>query len=144
MIIAVDFDGTCVAHEYPKVGKDIGAAPVLKWLVEQGHQIILWTMRGDPKGDLKDATDWFAKNGIPLFGVNINPDQYAWAKSPKAYANIYIDDAALGCPLVTPIENGRVSDRSYVDWVRVREMLEDIFSGAGAIGATKLIGVGGD
>ena len=25
MIIAVDFDGTCVTHEYPNVGKNIGA-----------------------------------------------------------------------------------------------------------------------
>ena len=25
MIIAIDFDGTCVTHEYPKIGKDIGA-----------------------------------------------------------------------------------------------------------------------
>jgi hypothetical protein len=30
VIIAVDFDGTCVTHEYPKVGRDIGAVPVLK------------------------------------------------------------------------------------------------------------------
>ena len=39
MIIAVDFDGTCVAHEFPKVGKDIGAAPILKKLVEKGHRL---------------------------------------------------------------------------------------------------------
>lgn len=30
MIIAVDFDGTCVTHEFPYVGKEIGAAEVLK------------------------------------------------------------------------------------------------------------------
>ena len=28
--IAIDFDGTVVTHEYPKVGRDIGAVPVLK------------------------------------------------------------------------------------------------------------------
>lgn len=39
MIIAVDFDGTCVTHEFPEVGKDIGAVPVLKELVEKGMQI---------------------------------------------------------------------------------------------------------
>lgn len=43
MIIAVDFDGTCVIHEFPKVGKDIGAVPVLKKLIEKGHKIILYT-----------------------------------------------------------------------------------------------------
>jgi len=30
MIIAVDFDGTCVTHEYPFLGKDVGAVPTLK------------------------------------------------------------------------------------------------------------------
>ena len=43
MIIAVDFDGTCVTHDYPRVGKDIGSVPVLKRLVEEGHQLIIWT-----------------------------------------------------------------------------------------------------
>ena len=27
MIIAIDFDGTCVTDEFPKIGKDIGAVP---------------------------------------------------------------------------------------------------------------------
>lgn len=30
MDIAIDFDGTCVTHEYPRVGNNIGAVPVLK------------------------------------------------------------------------------------------------------------------
>lgn len=37
MIIAVDFDGTCVTHEYPKVGQDVGAVPVLKMIISMGH-----------------------------------------------------------------------------------------------------------
>jgi len=37
MKIAVDFDGTCVSHAYPEVGIDIGAIPVLKRLVSNGH-----------------------------------------------------------------------------------------------------------
>ena len=45
MIIAVDFDGTCVKHAYPKIGEDIGAIPVLKQLVNDGHQLVLNTMR---------------------------------------------------------------------------------------------------
>lgn len=40
MIIAVDFDGTCVTHEFPRVGKEIGAAEVLKELTDKGHKII--------------------------------------------------------------------------------------------------------
>lgn len=53
LAIAVDFDGTCVTHEYPDVGKDIGAIPVLKELVDKGHKLILFTMR-DGK-ELQDA-----------------------------------------------------------------------------------------
>ena len=43
--ICIDFDGTCVSHEFPEVGYDIGAAPVLKELVSNGHRLILFTMR---------------------------------------------------------------------------------------------------
>jgi hydroxymethylpyrimidine pyrophosphatase-like HAD family hydrolase len=117
LAIAVDFDGTCVTHEYPDVGNDIGAIPVLKELVSLGHDLILFTMR-DGK-ELQDAINWFKNNDIKLWGVQYNPTQRNWTKSNKCYANVYIDDAALGCPLIYP-QNG---DRPFVDWVRVREML---------------------
>jgi hypothetical protein len=58
MIIAIDFDGTCVTHEYPYIGKDIGAVPVLKELVSSGHQLILFTMRSGK--ELNDAI-WYSK-----------------------------------------------------------------------------------
>lgn len=134
MIIAVDFDGTCVTHEFPKVGKDIGAVPVLKKLVEKGHQIILYTMRSHSNGDggnidkygnsisndtLQDAIDWFKKNGIPLLGVNENPTQKRWTSSPKIFAHLYIDDAALGCPLIQT----QLSSRPYVDWEETKKLL---------------------
>lgn len=44
MYIAVDFDGTCVTHAYPQIGKEIGAAPVLRYLAQK-HMLILFTMR---------------------------------------------------------------------------------------------------
>ena len=123
MYIALDFDGTCVTHEFPKVGKDIGAVPVLKDLVDKGHKLILHTMRA--KGNdgidyLQPAVKWFEDNGIPLFGVNHNPTQDRWTTSLKAFAHIYIDDAALGCPLIT----SKLSERPYVDWVKVKELLK--------------------
>ena len=37
MIIGIDFDGTCVKHAFPSIGDDIGAVPVLKELVDNGH-----------------------------------------------------------------------------------------------------------
>lgn len=127
MIIAVDFDGTCVTHDYPKVGNDIGAASVLRKLVDNGHQLILWTMRCDSgvesglfKSGLTDAINWFTINNIPLYGIQRNPTQDSWTKSPKAYAQLYIDDAALGCPLIF---NSEISNRPFVDWEQVEQYL---------------------
>ena len=46
MIIAIDFDGTIVEHAYPKIGKPIPfAIETLKMLQNDGHQLILWTVR---------------------------------------------------------------------------------------------------
>lgn len=121
-LIAVDFDGTCVTHEYPKIGREIGAVPVLKELVARGCKLILWTMRSDgcEHGDmLTAAVNWFAEHGIPLFGMQRNPEQDTWTTSPKAYAKLYIDDAALGAPLC----QGLKGERPFVDWQRVRELL---------------------
>jgi hypothetical protein len=118
LYICVDFDGTCTTHFYPRIGKDIGAVPVLKKLVEEGHKLILFTMRS---GDtLKEAEKWFADNGIPLFGIQTNPTQKRWTSSPKAYGHLYIDDAALGCPLK---QDKALSDRVFVNWDKVRLML---------------------
>lgn len=41
LIIAVDFDGTCVAHEYPKIGRDVGAVPVLRRLAGDGRILFM-------------------------------------------------------------------------------------------------------
>ena len=130
MIIAVDFDGTCVRHAYPRVGEDIGAVPVLKRMVAEGHQIVLNTMRShkhskfilpelgtyDNIDTLQEAIDWFQKNDIPLYGVNHTPDQENWTDSPKVYAHLYIDDASLGIPL------NRECVRPYVDWKEVARL----------------------
>jgi hypothetical protein len=118
MDILVDFDGTCVTHVYPQVGKSIGSETVLKELIEAGHNIILFTMRsGEP---LQDAVDWFNANVGSLYGVNTHPTQSTWTTSPKAYGQLIIDDIGLGIPLSV---NYRLSDRPFVDWVKTREML---------------------
>lgn len=116
-IIAIDFDGTVVEHRYPIVGKDVNdSVRVIKRLTDAGNLIILWTMRSNK--ELIDAVNWYKKNEIPLYGINYNPEQSEWTKSPKAYAHLYIDDAALGCPLV----HGQ-SERPYVDWIEVEKIL---------------------
>jgi hypothetical protein len=99
MIIAVDFDGTCVDHRYPEVGPPLPyAVAVLSALWHDGHKLILWTMRSGK--ELQDAVDWFRDQEIELYGVQRNPDQDSWTTSPKCYAQLYIDDAAFGAPLI--------------------------------------------
>lgn len=117
MLIAIDFDGTCVTHEYPKVGRDVGAYPVLKKMCQDGHKLMLWTMRSGET--LKDAIDWFVERDIELSAVNICHTQGQWTESPKLFANIYIDDAALGAPL----RAGLPGERPYIDWVLVSTMM---------------------
>ncbi len=133
MDILIDFDGTVVTHEFPKIGQDIGAQPVLKEIIANGHRLILFTMRSDiinPKGEdnelhlesgnyLTEAVDWFKKNNIPLYGIQTNPTQHTWTTSPKAYGQLMIDDSALGCPLKSSI-NGEYNKRPFVDWDSVR------------------------
>jgi hypothetical protein len=123
----VDFDGTCVSHHYPKIGADIGAAPVLKKLVQNGCKLILFTMRSDKgvrdgqfESGLTDAVKWFADNDIPLYGIQTNPTQKFWTESPKAYGQLYIDDAALGAPLRFDAE---ISDRPFIDWELAEKQL---------------------
>lgn len=132
--IVIDFDGTCVKHAFPAVGDAIGAAPVLRALVSDGHMLLLSTMRCDhgdvsPTSDdpnilqkggsyLTEALAWFKENAIPLYGVQSCPGQQSWTKSPKCYGDLYIDDSALGIPLVHP-EDGN----PYVDWRAVSEIL---------------------
>lgn len=118
MIIAIDFDGTCVTHEFPNIGKDIGAVPVLKNLIKNKHKLILWTMRS--RDTLEEAMNWFKENEIELYGINENPTQYTWTSSPKAYAQLYIDDAAFGCPV---IYNPGISQRVFVDWGAIETKL---------------------
>lgn len=132
--IVIDFDGTCVAHDFPRIGKDIGAVPILKRLVESGHRLILFTMRSNIKNPtsndpdihciggyyLNDAISWFSENGIKLWGIQTNPEQHKWTNSPKAYGHLIIDDAALGCPLKFDPE---ISDRPFADWLEIEKYL---------------------
>lgn len=118
VIIAIDFDGTCVEHMFPDVGPDVpGAVEVLRWLARERNELVLFTMRSGRYLDA--ATEWFFKSRIPLTGVQYAPNQTTWTASNKCYAQIYIDDCALGAPLIYP-ENGR----PYLDWSAARLQLE--------------------
>jgi hypothetical protein len=108
-------------HEYPSIGADVpNAVSVLRRLNANGVKIILWTIRS---GDfLLDAIHWFRERDIELWSINKNPQQRFWSKSPKVYAPVYIDDAAVGCPLVFSED----AERPYADWFAIEKFLEEI------------------
>lgn len=98
MIIAVDFDGTIVTHEYPKIGKEIPfAIDTLKRLQSEGrHQLILWTVR---EGELLDeAVAYCKERGLEFYAVNNNyPEGELIDDQPrKLNAELFIDDKNLG------------------------------------------------
>lgn len=110
MRIAVDFDGTIVLHEFPRIGSPVPFA--FHWLrrwKEAGATLILWTVRNGTT--LNEAVRFLLdKQGFVFDAVNEFPGDAAWSGSPKVYANLYVDDAAFGCPLVQAVP------RSFVDW----------------------------
>lgn len=118
MTICIDFDGTIVEHAYPEIGAPVPLAlETIKELQRRGHAIILFTMRHE--STLRDAVEYLEANGVTsLYGVNVNPSQHEWSGSRKVYGHLYIDDAALGCPLI--FKEGK---RPYVDWYVLGDLL---------------------
>lgn len=113
-IVAVDFDGTMVEHQYPDIGQPVPEAIewVHKW-IEAGAKIVLWTIRSHQgTGRLDQAVEYMENAGIELYGVNKNPTQKSFSSSAKAYAHKYVDDMAFGCPMVQP----EGFDKPVVDW----------------------------
>lgn len=138
MIIALDFDGTCVTRVFPGIGQDIGAIPILKKLILNGHKLILYTLRCDHEEDFNDfikagqhlqhAIEWFTKNNIPLFGIKENPNSPPYPGAIKPYCDMIIDDLSLGIPLIYPEDYDktglpRLSDKPFVDWKKLEALL---------------------
>ncbi len=100
MVIAVDFDGTLVTHEYPKIGEEVPLAfNYLRALQTNGDRLILWTVRSGEF--LEQAIEFCRNRGIEFWAVNNNPEQANWTDSPKCYAQVYVDDASIGTPLMS-------------------------------------------
>ena len=99
MIIAVDFDGTIVEHEYPKIGKEkIFATETLRQLINDGHRLILWTVR---EGELlNEAVEWCRQRGVEFYAVNKDFPEENISKneqfSRKIKADVWIDDLNIG------------------------------------------------
>lgn len=95
--IAVDFDGTIVEHEYPKIGKEkLFAFRTLKELEKQGARLILWTFRTGQ--ELDEAVEFCRGGGIEFYAVNSNYPEEIMDEtvSRKINADIFIDDKNLG------------------------------------------------
>jgi len=97
LTIAVDFDGTIVEHQYPRIGREmLFAFETLKALEKKGHKLILWTFR---HGDLlQEAVDYCKQNGIDFYAVNKSypEEKYHGEVSRKINADIFIDDRNVG------------------------------------------------
>lgn len=92
--IAVDFDGTLCASEWPKIGApNTALIDQLKQEQKNGAVIILWTCREGRL--LKEAVKWLKSQGLACNYVNRNsPERIRMYKNDcrKIGADIYIDD----------------------------------------------------
>lgn len=99
MTIAVDFDGTIVTHKYPNIGEEIPfAVDTLKMLRNDGHKLILWSVR---EGELLDAAvQWCRDRGLEFYAVNRDYPEETTDNNPhfsrKLKADMFIDDRNLG------------------------------------------------
>ncbi|MBQ0073000.1 MAG: hypothetical protein KBT34_02270 [Prevotella sp.] len=99
MTIAVDFDGTIVTHEYPKIGEELPfATDTLKELIKDQHQLILWTVR---EGELLDeAVNWCKERGVEFYAINRDYPEEEKEKnnhfSRKLKVDLWIDDRNIG------------------------------------------------
>ncbi|MCQ2243807.1 MAG: hypothetical protein MJZ32_06070 [Bacteroidaceae bacterium] len=98
MNIAVDFDGTIVTHEYPKIGRERPfAIATLKKLKEEGHNLILWSVREHEL--LQEAVDWCKERGLEFYAVNKDyPEESHETNdfSRKLKVDMWIDDRNVG------------------------------------------------
>lgn len=97
--IAVDFDGTIVTHEYPKIGREIPfAIETLKMLIRDQHRLILWSVR---EGELlQEAVDWCRERGVEFWAVNKDYPEESYENnnhfSRKLKVDYFIDDRNIG------------------------------------------------
>ena len=99
MVIAVDFDGTIVEHRYPAIGKELPfAIDTLRKLVEEGHRIILWTVREGQY--LDEAVEFCRRRGLEFYAVNRDYPEEEKENNQrftrKLKADLWIDDRNLG------------------------------------------------
>ena len=109
MIIAVDFDGTIVEHQYPGIGREKPfAIDTLKKLAKEHHRLILWTVREGKL--LQEAIDFCKERGLEFYAVNRNYPEENHPTERKLRAEMWIDDRNLG---------------GLPDWGTIYQMIQD-------------------
>ena len=109
MIIAVDFDGTIVEHQYPAIGREKPfAIDTLKKLVKEHHRLILWTVREGKL--LQEAIDFCKERGLEFYAINRNYTEEKHPTERKLRADMWIDDRNLG---------------GLPDWGTIYRMIQD-------------------
>ena len=95
--IAIDFDGTIVEHQYPRIGKEmLFAFATIKELQKKGHKLILNTYRTGAL--LDEAVEYCRQNGVEFHAVNKSyPDEIITENTPrKLDVDVFIDDRNVG------------------------------------------------
>lgn len=98
MLIAIDFDGTIVTHEYPAIGREIPfAIETLKKLQsDMQYRLVLWTVREGK--ELEEAVEFCRRRGLEFYAINSNyPEESREHNEPrKLKADLFVDDRNLG------------------------------------------------
>ena len=95
LILAIDFDGTCVEHKFPEIGEPLPESfETLKEFIQAGDRLILWTWREGVF--LQEAIDFCREHGVEFESHNKNVIEHNYDKSRKVYADMYIDDRMPG------------------------------------------------
>jgi hydroxymethylpyrimidine pyrophosphatase-like HAD family hydrolase len=116
-VFAIDCDGTLFKWaKFPELGDEVPyAIGTVKRLIASGHAVYIWTCRG---GEAIDPVKKRLKElGVKYSGINLRRSHHTYP-SQKIIADWYIDDKAIGCPLI-PQANGE----PYVDWLAIEIFL---------------------
>lgn len=136
MKIYLDFDGTVVEHQYPKMGRcNYGCVEIIKKLQDAGHEIILNTYRADCNdgslekaiGLLEDA--WMiTKEKDTEFDLkpiaHLKEKRHPMSFDIPYFKEIgvfFIDDQCEG----TPLKKAVMSDGWMVDWDALDKILKE-------------------
>lgn len=119
-ILYLDFDGTMVEFNYPKIGEDVPhALRVLQRLIDKGFYLILNTQRAEMRDNsLTEAREYLIKKGIKIDACAMKKVAPVWELPFEDV--IYIDDIATGIPLLA---DSRM--QMMVDWLEVEKILEE-------------------